>query len=277
MSGEEAFHVSRAVEGGIERIVYTPRERRFRTPILMLHGMWHGAWGWQPWQEFFARRGWETHAFSLPGHGGSPVQRPIRWCTLDYYLRFLAAEVARLETPPVLIGHSMGGALVQWYLKHISDELPAAVLVAPWTAHAMLATILGQFRLDFIGAALSLLTLTATPNMRNPRVAARALITEGALLSPEELHARLGPESLLVLFQHNPPFWFPPQKVSAPVLWLAAGADAFFSVARQERSAARYGAEFVLIEGEGHDLMIERGSRRTAEIVHDWLAEQGVG
>ena len=37
------------VEDGIERIVYVPKERRLETPIVMQHGMWHGAWCWQLW------------------------------------------------------------------------------------------------------------------------------------------------------------------------------------------------------------------------------------
>jgi len=97
------------VEDGIEPIVYVPKNRRFDTPIVMQHGMWHGAWCWQLWQELFAGWGWETHAHSLPGHAGSVVQRPIARCTLDYYLAFLKAEVERLPRRPVLMGHSMGG------------------------------------------------------------------------------------------------------------------------------------------------------------------------
>lgn len=270
------YEITHTIEDGIERIVYTPHERRYETPIVLQHGMWHGAWCWSAWQELFAGWGWETHAHSLPGHAGSPTQRPIRWCTLDYYLAFLRAEVDRHPRRPVLIGHSMGGALTQWYLKYAADDLPAAVLLAPWTSHAMLATIAGQFKMDLWGALLSLLTLTATPNMRSPRTAARALITEGALLSPEALHEQVGPESLLVLFQHNPPFWFPPESVETPLRWIAAGADAFFSEKRQVRSARHYGAEYFVVGGEGHNLMIEPSYRQTAEAVHNWLVAQGV-
>ncbi|RRR69322.1 MAG: hypothetical protein EI684_16040 [Candidatus Viridilinea halotolerans] len=43
----------------------------------------------------FATWGWESHAHSLPGHGASPVQRPIRWCTLQYYYEFLNTELRR--------------------------------------------------------------------------------------------------------------------------------------------------------------------------------------
>lgn len=110
-----SYTISETVEGGIERIVYTPSEPRFQTPIIFQHGMWHGAWCWRPWQEHLAELGWESHAHSLPGHGRSPVQRPIRWCTLQYYYEFLNAEILRQERRPVLVGHSMGGALCHWW------------------------------------------------------------------------------------------------------------------------------------------------------------------
>ena len=271
-----SFQISKTVEDGIERIVYTPTARRFATPIVMQHGMWHGAWCWALWQEQFAKWGWETHAHSLPGHAGSPPQRPIRWCTLGYYLRFLTTEIERQATPPVLLGHSMGGALTQWYLKYVNADLPAAVLVAPWTSHAMAATILDRFRRDFIGAFLSVITLSATPNMRNPAVAARSLITEGAIMTPEELHQMVGPESLIVLFQHNPPYWTPPKCVNTPMLWIGAGDDAFFSTSRQRRSAAYYEADYIEVPHEGHNLMIERSWQDTARKVHEWLTAQGI-
>ena len=61
-----AYAILHVVEDGIERITYTPKVRKHETPILMLHGMWHGAWCWEPWQKFIASQGWETISFSLP-------------------------------------------------------------------------------------------------------------------------------------------------------------------------------------------------------------------
>lgn len=105
----EGYTVEHVIEDGIERITYTPQTPKFRTPILMAHGMWHGAWCWQQWQALFADWGWTSVAYSLPGHGHSPEQRPIPECTLDYYVSFLRDEVARFTRPPILMGHSMGG------------------------------------------------------------------------------------------------------------------------------------------------------------------------
>lgn len=275
MQRNDDFSIQRSLDNGIERVIYTPGQRRFETPILMQHGMWHGAWCWRHWQELFAHWGWETHAYSLPGHGDSPVQRPLRWATLNYYFEFLKAEVERLPHRPVLMGHSMGGALAQWYLKY-GGELPAAVLVAPWTSHAMLPSVLRSTWRDPLGALLSGLTLSSTPAVRSPARAAEIFIHPGALYSPEELHARLGPESFLVLAQYNPLLWSPVKVTSIPLLWLAGAADVLITEAESCRSAAHYRAEYVVIPEAGHNLMMEKSYRETAQTIHKWLDRTGI-
>lgn len=277
------YTISHTVQDGIERIVYSPEVKHFETPVLMQHGMWHGAWCWQYWQELFAEWGWESIAISLPGHGQSPVQRPIRWCTLGYYLKFLAAEIERLPRQPILMGHSMGGALTQWVLKYVSDPstssgqvLPAAVLVAPWTSHNMLRSVFRFSRLDPIAFLLCILTLTATPTVRTPQRAAKMFMTEDAITSPEELHANLGPESLWVLLQYNPLLWSPAKQTNTPMLWLAGGSDTLITETEERRSAAYYGADYVVVDGAGHNLMMERSYRQTAETIRDWIIKQGI-
>jgi pimeloyl-ACP methyl ester carboxylesterase len=177
----------------------------------------------------------------------------------------------------------MGGALAQWYLKYNGDPstssgqvLPAAVLVAPWTSHNMLPSVFRSVRRDPLGTWLSGLTLTSTPAVRNPARAAEMFIHSGALYSPEELHARLGPESLLVLWQYNPLFWSPVKQTSIPLLWLAGAADALISEPEARRSAAYYQAEYVAVSGAGHNLMMEKSYRETAETIHKWLDQRGI-
>lgn len=269
-----SYTIAHTLENGIERIVYTPERPRFGTPILMQHGMWHGAWCWRWWQELLAEWGWTSVAFSLPGHGQSPVQRPIRRCTLGYYLRFLRAEVARLPERPVLMGHSMGGALTQWYLKYAADDLPAAVLVAPWPSHSIqsLPIVKSLFRLSPLGYLISLVTASPDPMVRTPRLAGKAFITPGAVLTPEELHARLGPESVLVSAQYRPPLWRPAENVRTPLLWLAGEKDTLIPKSEEARSARHYGAKYLVVPEAGHNLMLEKSHRESAATIHEWLA-----
>jgi len=267
------YDISHTITGGIERIVYTPHTRRFETPIVMQHGMWHGAWCWQGWQALLAEWGWESHAHSLPGHAGSPPQRPIRWCTLGYYAKFLKAEVERMPRKPVLMGHSMGGALAQWILKE-RDDLPAVVLVAPWQSHSMMVPILRTIGRDPAGFARCSLNLTTTPLVRNPFRAAQMFISEGATLSPQQLHERLGPESLWVLLQYNPPLWRPARQIKTPLLWLAGEADTLIAETAEAKSARHYGAAYEVVPEAGHNVMMEKSWRETAVLIHNWLEER---
>jgi len=262
----------RKIENGIEWISYIPKQRKHETPILMQHGMWHGAWCWQTWQELLATWGWESHAISLPGHGESPEQRPIRSCTLDYYLAFIRDAVDELPTKPILMGHSMGGALAQWYLRYVGN-LPAVVLVAPWAlAGGFLDSALAISLNDPVGVLMTILTYKAD-YVRNPQAAARALLGPGAIITPEELHARLGPESALVMMQHVLP-WTIPANLSTPILYLGGEIDAVIPERAGRRAAAAYNADYVMVEQAAHNLMMEHNYRETAETICAWLEQQ---
>lgn len=271
---QESEHYTRlhTIEDGIERIAYIPKQRRFDTPLFMQHGMWHGAWCWRPWQELFAEWGWYSLAASLPGHAGSPAQRPIVECTLDYYLGFVRAEIQRLPASPVYLGHSMGGALGQWYLKYVSDDLPAMILAASWVSHNALLDGMKQFQRQMPDAVKECFqTRLGTPLAGTPERAAMILLSSASLVTANELFAQLGPESGLVTFQHAPPFWFPPQRIQTPMLWVAAEKDNCISLAASRRSARHYRAEYLEVKDAAHNLMMEPSYAETARCMHEWL------
>jgi pimeloyl-ACP methyl ester carboxylesterase len=268
------YRITQTLDEGIEHIVYTPEQRRFETPLLMQHGMWHGAWCWKKWQEFFAEMGWESHSFSLPGHGKSLPGRHHRWCTLQYYYGFLAAEISRMKRPPAVLGHSMGGALIQRHLKHA--DLPAAVLVASWPSRSLMPTLLYSCFHIPVSVLLGFATFSASPVIRTPRAAADYFLTEGAVLGREEFHARLSAESLFVVLQYQPPFWRPPLGTKTPLLWVAGTRDGVIPERTQRASAREYGCEYHTVPGDGHDLMLEKSFRSTAEIIRAWLVKQGI-
>jgi pimeloyl-ACP methyl ester carboxylesterase len=271
------YTVRHVLEDGIERITYTPKNRKHATPILMAHGMWHGAWCWECWQELFAGWGWESIAISLPGHGLSPVQRPLRECTLDYYLSFVRDEIERLPHKPILMGHSMGGAVAQWYLKYCDQtKIAAAALIAPWVADSAMKDGMPLFfKLDPLGCMLMMLTWDARPLVRDPHVAARALISDEATLPPEELFERLGSESALAAIQHNPPLWRPADQINIPMLIAAGEKDAVVSVNGLRNTANHYNAHIITVSA-AHNLMMEKNYKETAGQIRDWLEMQNL-
>jgi alpha-beta hydrolase superfamily lysophospholipase len=127
-------------------------------------------------------------------------------------------------------------------------------------------------KLDPLGVLMMFATWNASPWMRSPYYAAQKLVTPGALLSPEELHKNLVGESGLVTYQHNPPFWHPAENVETPMLLLAGEKDAVVSVEGLRKTAAYYKAEFVIVPGSGHNLMMEKTYRETAEKIDTWLS-----
>lgn len=256
----------------IEHLVREPASRVHRTPILLLHGAWHGAWCWEYWLEYFASLGYQVHAFSLPGHGASSShKRHINFYTLGNYVDVLSAQVAQVSSTPVVVGHSMGGAILQKYLE--SRALPGAVLLATLPARGNLGMLLRFMRRHPIAFFKSLLTLNLYQWVATKDLAKDLFL--GSAASPDDvlkLHKRLVRETV-TLPQLSLPF-AKLNSTATPVLVLAGEKDVIFTIAEQEATAEKYGAELVVFEGQAHDLMLEPAWQRVADTIDQWITNK---
>ncbi|XP_019057117.1 PREDICTED: putative methylesterase 13, chloroplastic isoform X2 [Tarenaya hassleriana] len=94
-------------------------------PLVFVHGSYHAAWCWaEHWLPFFSSSGFDTYAVSLLGQGESDVPSGKVAGTLQTHASDIADFIkANLSSsPPVLIGHSFGGLIVQYYLANIADK-----------------------------------------------------------------------------------------------------------------------------------------------------------
>ena len=99
-----------ARSGTIELIDKGSSSDTHPTPLLFVHGGWHGAWCWdEHFLDFFAGAGYRAIALSVRGHGNSPATKPLSSCSVADYVQDVRSVADGLPTPPVLIGHSMGG------------------------------------------------------------------------------------------------------------------------------------------------------------------------
>src|ERR1039457_4121859 len=113
----------------LEIISKYPAGNSHSTPLLFVHGAWHGAWCWdEHYLDYFAQKGFEAHAVSLRGHGLSDGHKSLKWARIADYVSDVAIAARQLPSAPVVIGHSMGGFVVQKYLE--THFAPAAVLLA---------------------------------------------------------------------------------------------------------------------------------------------------
>ena len=78
------------------------------TPVLLVHGAWHGSWSWAALQTELDRLGVPSFAVELPGHGVSPL--PLG--DLHGDARCVADAIERMGSDVVLVGHSYGGAVI---------------------------------------------------------------------------------------------------------------------------------------------------------------------
>lgn len=115
-------------EHGVHIESWLPERRSRRRPLLFVHGELAGSWVWHRYQEYFAGRGWETHAVNLRGHYWSEIA-DLEAVRFDDYLEDVAAARRRLGGEVVLVGHDLGALLA---LKLAALEpVMGLVLVGP--------------------------------------------------------------------------------------------------------------------------------------------------
>lgn len=108
--------------------------------IVLVHGICHGAWCWENFIDFFAEQGYQCYAVSLSGHGNSEGKERLNTLntfTLSDYVEDVKTVVDMCPKEPILVGHSMGGAVVQKYIGEYANTVAGAVLFAPATAPKM--------------------------------------------------------------------------------------------------------------------------------------------
>jgi pimeloyl-ACP methyl ester carboxylesterase len=249
-----------------------PAEVTQRAPLLFVHGAWHGAWCWEPMAEWFAERGWAAHSLDLRGHGASEANRSLRWLSIADYVDDVAGVVSGLAPAPVLVGHSMGGLVVQKYLE--AAAAPAAVLLAPVPVGGVLGATLRVARrhpLLFLraNATMSLWPLIGSPPRAREMFFASDMADDEVaghfgMLQDESYRAYLD----MILRRPRP------AAVRTPILVVGGAEDRIFTPAEMERTAAAYGTSAVVVAGAAHDLMLDARWEQTAATMADWIAHQ---
>jgi pimeloyl-ACP methyl ester carboxylesterase len=88
------------------------------TPVVFIHGLWLHATSWQPWIEKFSASGYAPVAANWPGDGDTVEASranpdAIANHGIDDVTQHMVQIIEALPTPPILIGHSFGGMIVE--------------------------------------------------------------------------------------------------------------------------------------------------------------------
>jgi len=260
----------------LEIISKYPSVSAHATPLLFVHGAWHAAWCWDVhFLDHFAQHGFAAHAVSLRGHGKSEGQNNLRWTRIADYVDDVAATVRQLPVPPVIIGHSMGGFVVQKYLERCSA--PAAVLLASAPPAGILTSV---FRIAMrhplvflrVNLMLSPFQLVGTPSL-----AREILFSED--LAYEQLPAytkQLQEESAMAFYDMLGLDLPKPGRITTPMLVLGGSRDNNIKPGEIMATARAYNAQSMIFPDVAHDMMLEPRWQSVADRIVNWLKERNL-
>lgn len=248
-------------------------------PLLFIHGAYAGAWCWQEhYLPFFAAAGFDAHALSLSGHGGSRRRDHLDSYSIEDYVNDVAATVAGLPAPPVLIGHSMGGFVVQKYLER--HAAPAAVLMCSVPPQGLAISAVNML-FGKPGLLVDLNRLmsgggVALDSLREALFAQPVAVddlTRYYRLSQAESHRAIWDMTLFNL-PHTARALRNLPHGSADLLIAGAEHDLIIAASLVEMTARSYGTQATIYPGMGHGLMLEADWHKPAQDIADWLVQR---
>jgi pimeloyl-ACP methyl ester carboxylesterase len=180
-----------------------------------------------------------------------------------------------LPTPPVVIGHSMGGFVVQKYLE--THRAPAGVLLASIPPRGIGPFLMRWTKRQPWPMTKALLTGKSSYLFRSPEIVREKFYSQqtpedelrryAALLQDESRRVSL--DASFLGLPH-------PKRVTTPLLVLGAGRDGCFTVKEVHATARAYGAEAKVFPDMGHNMMLEPGWANVAERIHSWMTSRGI-
>ena len=118
-----------------------------RPPLMLVHGAWLSARSWENFADYFRDRGFTVSAPEWPRKHGDVEQlreaaEELEGLGLTEIVDHYGNQIKSLEEPPVLIGHSFGGLIVELLLDRglgragvaMSPAPPKGILVLPFSS-----------------------------------------------------------------------------------------------------------------------------------------------
>ncbi|MBW1881286.1 MAG: alpha/beta fold hydrolase [Deltaproteobacteria bacterium] len=252
----------------LEVITREPHAETRGPPLLFVHGAWHGAWCWDAhFLPYFAGHGYRSHALSLRAHGESPGK--LRGSRIADYVADVAEVAKTLAAPPVLIGHCMGGFVVQKYLeKHPARGALLLASVPPTGVLGVSLRIAWRHPVRF--AAMNL-KRSLYPLVSDTEIARAYLFSPAMRDDAVKVYQKhLGDESyrayldMLLTRCH-------PGRVKVSVAVVGAEEDALITPKEVWITARAYNTVPTLFHDIAHDVMLEPGWREVADFIRGWL------
>lgn len=260
--------------------------------IVLVHGLWVTPRSWQKFKQRFEARGYTVLAPAWPGIKGEveDMQRdPSSFRgvgpqqVVDHYAKIIAA----LPEPPILIGHSYGGLIVQLLLDRglgaagvaIDSVPPKGIKVLPFSTYEALTPALinpANAKRTYLFPFARWWRVFANTL---PEAEARAAYAEQAIPAPgraifEAALSNVTPRSPAAVDFRNPR--------RAPLLVIGGEKDVIMPAALSRKIYRRHRASPAVtayheFPGRSHYLIAEKGWEEVADYALSWAETQVAG
>lgn len=250
-----------------------------KAKIVFIHGMSFNPKCWQHWVRYFVDEGYDCLAPPWPFHKGDPRELrahaplDLEFLRLQHLHAHYTALLRREVVPPILVGHSLGGLLVQ---KLVAEGLGSAgVCISSVAPNHLLAMDVEFLR----NCAVIVNPLAGAEPFRMSfpyfkEHLANGLSDEDALKiyeayivdeSREVLRDVMGPDGAVDLDLPH-----------APLLFVAGGEDRLVPASLVEANAEAHSDEhsthhYMEFAGRSHVICLENGWEAVARAVAEWL------
>ncbi len=244
-----------------------------KATILLLHGVCFGAWYWETnFQPWFTAKGYHVIAMSYRNHGKSESTGSLRWRTINEYIEDIHSVISKIEGAVYLIGHSMGGFIIQHYLqKYPSANIKKAVLLCTVPASGIAGATWQVIKAYPFSFLLALFTFSFKPVLNTYAKQKRLMFSNhfpDTGLRP--IAARMQDESfrayLDMMFLNLPKAKNP----GISVLLIGGKDDFLIHPLALKKNAKQLNAELVLMKG-AHCINMEEGWEEVAKCIEDFF------
>ena len=243
-----------------------------RPPLLFIHGSYCGAWIWTRFfLPAFEQAGWQGAAISLRGHGQSPGLERINTFGIADYLEDIEEGTKLFDRPPVLIGHSLGGYLIQKYA--LQKPVSGMVLLSSPSLMGLQGSArhIAVYRPNL---ALQLgMLMTFGPAHADFRIIQEALFKDKeSAKKMEGFLPLLQRESSRATIEANWPDFRIPSHYP-PMLALGGDSDAFVPEFEFRYEAMFWRGQSKVLHGVSHGVMLDSCWPDVAKEVLGWLSQ----
>ncbi|KAM1275700.1 hypothetical protein ACFX13_026088 [Malus domestica] len=260
-------------------------------PLDFVHGSYHAAWCWaEHWLPFFSASGYDCYAVSLLGQGESDAPSASVSGTLQTHASDVADFICKkLTLPPVLIGHSFGGLIIQYYIANaktnqISDKrdlfpkLTGAVLVCSVPPSGN-SGLVWRYLFPKPIAAFKVTRSLAAKGFQTSLSLCKetffsATMEDHLVLRYQELMKESSRMPLFDLRKLNASLPVPSVPKSAIELLVLGANDDFIVDAEGLNETGRfYGVSPICVKGVAHDMMLDCLREKGAKAILSWLED----